>query len=248
MLATTPAHTQRLHHAFDRSVTDLRRAVDSLSDSDRRRAQAIATWFDGFSVELRAHLQSVAELVIPTIARRHEQQADDLAERVADHHCSVDEAIDDLSVALARLASRVQPWAFNHDRAIDAVHRLEAAAHRSNAVEADKVLPVMAHLHPSELYDIELRTAALTPVRHAAFACPWLVSSLHPGERDHVLAAAPRPMRIMWSLSQRRYARLVEAAFGPATRRHLAVVPDLPTIAPLPLPEPADRSLHLVTA
>ena len=133
--------------------------VHSLGDSDRRRAQAIATWFDGFAVELRAHLQSVAELVIPTIARRREQQADELAETVADHHCAVDEAIDDLSVALARLASRVQPWAFNHDRAIDAVHRLEAATHRSSAVEADHVLPVMALLHPSELYDIEVRTA-----------------------------------------------------------------------------------------
>jgi len=106
----------------------------------------------------------------------------------------------------------------------------------------------MAMLHPSELYDIELRTAALTPVRHAAFACPWLVSSLHPGEREQILAGAPRPMRIMWSLSQRRYARLVEAAFGPATRRHLAVVPDLPTITPIPQPVPADRTLHLVTA
>ena len=85
-------------------------------------------------------------------------------------------------------------------------------------------------------------------MRHAAFACPWLVSSLHPGERDRVLDEAPRPMRIMWSLSQRRYARLVEAAFGPSIRRHLGVVPDYPSPAPVRRPQPAERDLHLVTA
>ena len=179
MLATTPSHTQRLQHAFDRSVTDLRRAIDSLGDSDRRRAQAIATWFDGFAVEQRAHLQSVAELVIPTIARRREQQADELAEIVADHHCAVDEAIDDLSVALARLASRVQPWAFNHDRAIDAVHRLEAATHRSNAA------------HPGPSRRLRLPLARVLPPPRGARADPRRGAAPH---ADHVVAL-PAPVR-----------------------------------------------------
>ena len=62
--------------------------------------------------------------------------------------------------------------------------------------------------------ELEQQAGKAITIRQAMFTAPWYMATVDAETAARTLREAPRPLRIIYALTRRRYARLVERAFG----------------------------------
>lgn len=213
---TRPADLSRYRgaHAAMRRSNDL--LVAGLTDRpDRRRAAALARWFSGYAGELRAHHEVEDDTIFPSLAARVAAYEPFHSTISADHH-RVDELLVQIAGGLERLASPVvhahaDAWSSAFGGAAELRDLL--AGHLD--LEDADVLPLIERHFSYEEYAVideeALRRLSLSQLR---FTVPWFVAMLPADEAATLLAEAPLPMRILWRVCRRSYARLTRAAFA----------------------------------
>jgi hemerythrin-like domain-containing protein len=204
----------QIHRAMRESAARLHVAAVSFDRGDRRRAAALARWFRGFAGELRYHHVVEDEIFFPALAARVPTYVQHDAGLAADHQ-RLDVLLDDLSEHLQRLATDGD-WFLTSARVASLAAELRHHLDEHLGVEDEDVLPLFErHFTAAEYADMERRAMRRGSLPQLAFTVPWLCSMLDPVERDDLLAAAPRPFRVLWWATRGRYARHAAPALGP---------------------------------
>jgi hypothetical protein len=83
------------------------------------------------------------------------------------------------------------------------------------AIEDADVLPMIErHFTAEEYAGLEQQAGKAITIRQAMFTAPWYMATVDAETAARTLRDAPRPLRIIYALTRRSYARLVEQAFG----------------------------------
>jgi hypothetical protein len=202
-----------IHRAIRHSADQLAAAVADLDDGDRRQARAVAWWYDRFTKELHDHHTVEDEIFFPALAARIPTFAAHDAALAADHE-HLDEVVAALAAALSGLAGDGD-WASCRQVALDQAVELACFLHEHLGTEDDDVLPLFErHFSAAEYERLdEAARTAHSPVG-MLFTIPWVLSVCTDGERDGLLASAPKMIEILYRLGRSRYARRTAAAFG----------------------------------
>jgi len=200
-----------LHDAMRRSSTRLHEAVRT---ADRHRTGAISRWFTGFVGELRMHHTVEDEVFFPALAERVPTYQEHGPELTADHH-RMDEILDDLGATLRRVADSLD-WAPDHDTAVRLAAELRDLLDVHLDHEDADVVPLFGRHFTAAEYDglRERADKVALSAKQAFWTVPWLVANVDAETQAKLMAEAPLPLRIVWRLSRRRYARLEEEALG----------------------------------
>lgn len=205
-----------VHRAMRDSSAQLRDAIASLQDGDRRRAAAIATWVSGFTGELHHHHMVEDEIFFPALAARVPTYAEAHSDELAEDH-------EQLDVLLGRLTSSLEglrgdaPWEQAQGEALAAAGDLADLLERHLKVEDDDVVPLFGRHFSAAEYDAmhEEATKGL-PLKQAFFTLPWIMSLSSAEERDQMLDGAPGALKVIWIASRRGYAKRAAYALGEA--------------------------------
>jgi hemerythrin-like domain-containing protein len=206
----------QIHRALRISATRLRAAVDGLDRGDRSRAAAISGWFDGFAGELRAHHTVEDEIFFPALAERVPTYADH-GDGLAADHVRLEELLGELSQTLRHLGGGAD-WLETVAAASALTAELAEHLDEHLAVEDEDVLPLFErHFTAAEYEAMHEQALKKISFRQMAFTVPWLVSHLEGEEKDELLATAPLPLKVLWWVTRRPYARRTAYALGEVT-------------------------------
>lgn len=217
---TTPDLTnyRTVHHCLRRAAHRLAAAGHQLDPQDHRRVHAFATYWEGYAGEILCHHTIEDDYFFPALAERVAVGAEALVAIDGDH-----EHLDVLMADITAQVRRVVGGGGTRTlcRLLD-----ELADHLDThlAVEDADLLPLFERHFTAEEYE-ELDTRAVKSLgigKQAAFTIPFIAEGAPPGRWAAMLATAPLPLRILYRLTWRRHARLVDAAFGP----------DVPVVTP----------------
>jgi iron-sulfur cluster repair protein YtfE (RIC family) len=175
---------------------------------DRRRIKALQGYWAGYEYEVLHHHTVEDKVVFPAL-RERVATAVALTDRTDADHAELDELMEACKAAVDQLAV---PGA-----AREATAALRAlAAHMDTHLdfEDQEVLPLLARTFTQEEYaGLEQRAMETVGIgKEAAFSVPFIGAALDDAERAAVLAAAPRPMRLLYRLTRGRHARLASRA------------------------------------
>ncbi len=219
-LATSPADTpdlslyRDLHDAMRCANEHLVIGIGALPSGDTDRAAALGTWFAGYAGELRAHHHVEDTIFFPAIRDRVASDAWPADQLVGDHH-ELDRIIDELTASLRSLGRASSSWPTISGRALDLAVELRALLAVHLDVEDDVVLPLLESRFTAAEYDaLDHRAIKTVPLRQLVFTVPWMMATLRPDAAERLRAGARLPMRVLWRTTRRRYARLLEQAFG----------------------------------
>jgi iron-sulfur cluster repair protein YtfE (RIC family) len=186
----------------------------TLADDDRRRAAAMGKWFAGYCGELRAHHSAEDDLIFPALAARVPAYAS-YAEMLAADHDRLDEIIDGLATALAQMATHGSSWSTAKDGATAYAVELRDLLIDHLAVEDSDVIPMIErHFGKEEYAVIEKQIIKAISPRQALWTVPWWMATAEPSAAAKTLSQAPLPLKVIYYTTRRRYARLVQRAFG----------------------------------
>jgi hemerythrin-like domain-containing protein len=206
-----------IHQAMRVANAQLVRGIGTARVADPKRAAALGRWFRGYSDELRTHHHIEDDIVFPQLAERvqvYAQYSDALA---GDHHY-LDRVIDALREALADWAQHTTASEAAREArytALDLAVELRDFLEEHLAIEDADVLPMIErHFTAEEYAELEQRAGKAITIRQAMFTAPWYMATVDAATAARTLREAPRPLRIIYALTRRSYARLVEQAFG----------------------------------
>jgi Hemerythrin HHE cation binding domain len=215
-MSTTPDLTfyRLVHNSMRTSGRQLHAALTGLREGDREQVRALSWWFDGFSGELLTHHRVEDQVFFPALAARVPTYVDRCAGEVAIEHHELDLLIEQISVALRELAAG-RPWTGALSETVaDAAALCDLLDRHLDFEDAD-ILPLFeSYFGADEYEELEDRVIATTNKKQLLFTVPWFVSNIDDDERAPLLATFPAPMRILWRLTRRGYARRTSAAFG----------------------------------
>ena len=205
-----------IHHAMRVTSRQLHAALSGMVEPDPGRADAVRRWFAGFTGEVLVHHRVEDEVYFPALAFRVPTYCEHAAE-LADGHHRLDQLLAGLGDALRGLAGG-RDWDRHRTDAAELAAELRDLLEDHLDLEDRDVLPLFTRHFTAEEYqelDERARKAGFS-VRQAAFTLPWLMASATADEQRHLVATAPSPLRLLWALTRRRYARLAARALGPA--------------------------------
>jgi hemerythrin-like domain-containing protein len=194
--------------------------LDGLANADvhdPKRAAAIARWFRGYSDELRTHHHIEDDIFFPRLLERVPEYAV-YSGALAGDHLVLDQLIEDLRDALGR-------WAASTDsspatRAVlaevtDLAIELRDFLTEHLAIENADVLPMFEqHFSAAEYAELEQLAGRAISLRQALFTAPWYMATVDAETAQRTLREAPVALKVVYALTRRNYARLVETAFG----------------------------------
>ncbi|MBV9952665.1 MAG: hemerythrin domain-containing protein [Acidimicrobiia bacterium] len=191
------------------------RAVERATELDRAtRLRPLARWARGFAHELVHHRVREDEILFPALRDRVPAVACVLAD-IAVHQDAIDGLLARWPAVAERLADPAAPFEAAKAEAVDLARSLQDHVLRRFDLEDAEILPVLAANFGGAEYDaLVARAERHRPGR--AFAIPWSVDAVEPGDRRQLLARATPEVRLVWKLHQGRYERLVTAAFSDA--------------------------------
>jgi hemerythrin-like domain-containing protein len=214
---TTPDLTayRAVHVALRQAPHRMAAAVLDLRPGDHRRVKALIRYWRGYAAEVLAHHTIEDDIMFPALVARVERARAHMERTDAEHH-----ELDDL---MARCAAGVA--SLEHDaglpvreRVADDLRALAALMDEHLDFEDEQILPLVSeHIDHDEFAALEERASksmGLGP--QAAFAVPFIVDSVDEATRLQLFASAPMPLRVLYRLSHRRYARLERRALGTA--------------------------------
>lgn len=201
-----------LHDALRRSASAL---VASLADEParvRQRASALRRWFTGLTGELAHHHKVEDEILFPALAERVPTYAQ-YGSRVDADHDLLDALVDATRAALHSLDHSYSDRARAH--ALSAATEMRDHLNSHLDFEDDDVVPMFErHFSAVEYAILDERVMKSINKRQALFTVPWFMATTTAETAERTLASAPRALRIVHRLTRRRYARMVQAAFG----------------------------------
>lgn len=207
------SHFRAIHEAMRLSNRRLVAALSEMSALDKARAEALRRWFKGYVDELRTHHHIEDDICFPALAERVPAFVD-YSSNLADDHHHLDEVLDGLEASLARMAD------FNGGEA-DRKQALALAVELRDflldhlAFEDSDVLPLFERHFTIEQYQaMDKRVMKEIKPAQALFTAPWFIASVDPEVGAETLRSAPLPLKVVYRLGRKRYARLAEAAFG----------------------------------
>jgi hemerythrin-like domain-containing protein len=203
----------QIHRAMRVSARRLRDAVAGVERGDRRRAAAIAGWFDGFAGELRAHHLIEDDIFFPALAERVPTYADH-GDGLAADHVRLEELLEELSTVLHRLGGDGD-WLDTVSAAGTLTEELASHLEEHLAVEDDDILPLFERHFTAAEYDA-MHQQAIKRVSFGqlAFTVPWIAAHLEPEELQQLMGTAPLPLKVLWYATRGRYARRTAYALG----------------------------------
>jgi hemerythrin-like domain-containing protein len=203
-----------VHRAMRQSAHRLHAAIAGLAPLDRRRASAIATWFEGYTGELHHHHGVEDDIAFPALAARV-PVFDHHAEELAGDHEHLDRLIGTLGGRLRGLAG-TEPWTAAHQEAVALAAELRDHLDQHLDHEDADIVPLFARHFTADEFAQQHRQAVkrLSP-RQMLFTVPWLGSCLSPDEREALFDSSPRILRIVWWLRHGAYERATAYALGP---------------------------------
>jgi hemerythrin-like domain-containing protein len=212
-----------MHHAFRRDLADFRSAVDRSPVSDHDRWTALRRRWQHFATALHSHHSAEDAGLWPLLLERVSGRGDDDARTVLEamqaEHARIDPLLEECLEGFTRLA----------EDPTDAVRR---ALSRSLAAtgdlldghlgheERDAMALVQRYLVQADWVRVEKEhfRPAYSP-KEVWFVVPWALFGLPADIRRKNLDEAGLPMKIVWRLSRRSFARQQAAAFGGTPRR-----------------------------
>ena len=207
------SHFRAVHQAMRVSNQQLVVALSEISALDKARASALRRWFEGYVDELRTHHHIEDDICFPALAERVPGFGDHSDTLAGEHH-HLDEVLDTLEACLARMAGfdgneadRVQALALAvelRDFLLDHLH-----------FEDTDVLPLFErHFTVDQYEELDRRVMKEVSPRQALFTAPWFMGTVDAETAAETLRVAPLPLKVVYRLGRKRYARLVRAAFG----------------------------------
>jgi len=186
----------------------------TLADNDRRRAKAMSRWFIGYCGELRGHHHAEDHLIFPALSARVPAYAA-YAETLAADHDRLDEILDGLGAALARMAAG-DGWSSAKAEATAFAVELRDLLIVHLGFEDSDVIPLIErHFGKEEYKVIEDQIVKEISPKQALWTVPWWMSVTEPESAAKTLAEAPLALKVIYYATRRRYARLTKTAFGP---------------------------------
>jgi hypothetical protein len=191
------------------------RAVETAVELDRvTRLRPLDRWARGFAHELVHHRIREDEVLFPAL-RDKVPAVDGALDDIAVHQRAVDELLARWPAVSERLADPSVPFGPAKAEALELAHALRDEVLRRFDLEDAEILPVLAANFDGAEYDaLVARAERHRPGR--AFAIPWSIDAVEPGDRAPLIARATPEVRLIWKLHQGRYERLVTAAFPDA--------------------------------
>jgi hemerythrin-like domain-containing protein len=207
------SHFRAVHEAMRISNRQLVTALDEMSALDKSRAEALRRWFAGYTDELRMHHHIEDDICFPALAERVPAFVDYSSTLAGDHH-RLDELIDALEAGLATLAS-FDGAEGDRQRSLALAVELRDFLLEHLALEDADVIPMFErHFTADQYREMDKRIMKEIKPAQALFTAPWFMATLDPEMAAKTLRAAPLPLRFVYFLGRRRYARLVRTAFG----------------------------------
>ena len=201
-----------VHRAMRQTAVQFADAIAGLDHADRDRAAALEWWWNGFSTELHNHHTIEDRLFFPALAAKVPAFATYEA-GLAEDHAHLDDVMKGLDQAIRRLQAGA--WVAPHTQAVELSTELARFLHEHLTVEDEDVLPLFSrHFTAEEYRELDERALKHASTKQMFFIVPWAVSTLSTQERDDLLAALPKAISIIWSLSRRRYTRRAQQALG----------------------------------
>ena len=206
-----------LHHAFRRDLRDFAEAAARTPVQDRATWRALGARFEQFGWSLHHHHTGEDTGLWPLLRERATPDEVATLDAMEAEHGQIDPLLEAATAGLARLADHA-----DEQTRADLVRQLSAArdtlgAHLAHE-ETDAMALVQRHLTQADwdhLEETAFRPDA--PIARLAFLVPWIADGLPEPVLRGLLDEAPLPMRVIYRLRRRAYARAQQAAF-----RHLA--------------------------
>ena len=202
-----------LHGAMRTSSDRLAGALAGMMEPDRVRAKAVARWVAGFCAELEEHHTVEDTVFFPALAARVPTYADHAATLDEDH-----EHLHDVLAALRLHTGRMadgMDWAKAQQAAAALAAQLRDLLDEHLDLEDRDVVPLFErHFSAEEYGALDARAREHLSLRQAGFVVPWLLSSVSGDDRRRLLDTAPLPLKAVWVLNRRPYARLAATALG----------------------------------
>jgi hypothetical protein len=203
-----------IHRAMRDSSAQLRCAIGSLEDGDRRRAAAIGSWFAGFNGELHHHHTVEDEVFFPALAARVPCYAESYSDELAEDHLRLDGLLTALTAGLADLSGEGE-WDAAHMQALIVASQLADLLDRHLRVEDEDVVPLFGrHFSAVEYEAMHAQAVKTMQPKQALFTLPWIMGQADADERREMLADAPAAMKLIWRASRRGYAKRAAYALG----------------------------------
>ncbi|MGD9702182.1 MAG: hemerythrin domain-containing protein [Acidimicrobiia bacterium] len=199
-------------------------ALEQLDGADVVRRQALARWANGFGHELVVHHTIEDEVFFPDLTMRVPSTRATL-ERLAVDHEKVHHLLGALrrtaralagpNFAVARDALTGPDFLAARDDAIEVGVELRDLLHLHLDVEDEEILSVFHRSYGRDEYEaLERQATKHLPKKGLTFSIPWNVAAMDDAQRAEALATAPLPLRVLYRLTRKRFARLVAEAFG----------------------------------
>jgi hemerythrin-like domain-containing protein len=206
-----------IHQAMRIANAQLVRGIGTARVADPQRAAALGRWFRGYSDELRTHHHIEDDIVFPELAQRVQAYAEYSDALAGDHHY-LDRVIDGLRAALAGWAQHsTESEAAREARyaALDLAVELRDFLEAHLAIEDADVLPmIQRHFTAEEYAELERQAGKAITIRQAMFTAPWYMATVDEDTAARTWTEAPLALKVIYKLTRRSYARLVEQAFG----------------------------------
>lgn len=207
-----------IHEAMRVSNDQLVAALDELDPADTRRAAALHRWYGGYVEELRMHHHAEDDICFPALAERVPAFVE-YSNTLADNHHRLDELIDALDAGLSRLAGG-SGTETDRQRALAVAVELRDFLRDHLALEDADVIPLFErHFTAAEYEEMDRRIMKQLKPAQALFTAPWFIATIDPETAAKTLRAAPLPLKVVYYLGRRRYARLARRAFGASATR-----------------------------
>lgn len=205
---------QLAHDAMRSSARQLAGALATMDPTDGPRVRALRWWCDGFIGELHAHHTVEDELFFPALASRVPTFAAEQDAVLAAEHVELDAIMGALQQAVRGMAQGLDVAGHHATAATSAEALADFLDHHLGIEDAD-VLPLFArHFTVEEYQRLDDQSLKSIGPRQLLFTVPWAVCAGDPETRAQVLAEAPAPIRVIWALTRRRYARRTALAMG----------------------------------
>ncbi|MGZ4726837.1 MAG: hemerythrin domain-containing protein [Acidimicrobiales bacterium] len=194
-----------MHRALRDSAARLATTIGGHAAAGRPVSPSLVRWYRGYADEVLTHHQIEDELLFPALAERIDTYDEYGPTLTADHA--------ELDVLLHGLVAALDDQDLG--RAASLAGELRTHLDEHPGYEDEEVVPLfIRHFSPQEFTALNEQATRSTPPRQLLFSAPWLMSMMTADERRNVLAAAPKPVHLLWVLTRGRYRRLTERAFG----------------------------------
>jgi hypothetical protein len=205
------------HHGFRRDLEAFCSAVRRTPVEDRSTWSALQRRWELFSTALHHHHSGEDAWLWPVLIERATADERGLLLAMEAEHAEIDPALAECSAGFRRLAEAADEDA--HRALIVRVTATQAALQRHLAHEETDTMALLQRvLTPKDWAEMDKKFQRSFSPRELTWAVPWIVDEL-PGEVRDGMFSQPgaAPLKVVYALFRRKYARLQQAAFRHAT-------------------------------